>query len=94
VGSGRILVTGASGKLGQAVVEELVAHDYDVVGADRRLSPVRCRRLSAQITPSALLAGEHVDSRRHIGSNGIRPYWREDLTRMNALATTRDSLAM
>jgi UDP-glucose 4-epimerase len=36
VGSGRILVTGASGKLGQAVVEELVAHDYDVVGADRR----------------------------------------------------------
>jgi nucleoside-diphosphate-sugar epimerase len=41
VGSGRILVTGASGKLGQAVVEELVAHDYDVVGADRRPSPVQ-----------------------------------------------------
>jgi uncharacterized protein YbjT (DUF2867 family) len=36
VRSGCILVTGASGKLGQAVVEELVAHDYDVVGADRR----------------------------------------------------------
>jgi UDP-glucose 4-epimerase len=36
MGSGRILVTGASGKLGQAVIEELVAHDYDVVGADRR----------------------------------------------------------
>jgi nucleoside-diphosphate-sugar epimerase len=36
VGSGRILVTGASGKLGQAVIEELVAHDYEVVGADRR----------------------------------------------------------
>jgi nucleoside-diphosphate-sugar epimerase len=36
---GRILVTGASGKLGQAVVEELVAHDYEVVGADRRPAP-------------------------------------------------------
>jgi len=33
---GRILVTGASGKLGQAVVEELVAHGYEVVGVDRR----------------------------------------------------------
>jgi nucleoside-diphosphate-sugar epimerase len=33
---GRILVTGASGKLGQAVVEELLAHDYEVIGADRR----------------------------------------------------------
>jgi nucleoside-diphosphate-sugar epimerase len=37
---GRILVTGASGKLGQAVVEELVAHGYEVVGADRRPPPV------------------------------------------------------
>jgi nucleoside-diphosphate-sugar epimerase len=37
----RIFVTGASGKLGQAVVEELVAHDYEVVGADRRPPPVR-----------------------------------------------------
>ena len=36
---GRILVTGASGKLGQAVVDELVAHDYEVVGVDRRPSP-------------------------------------------------------
>ena len=36
-----IFVTGASGKLGQAVVEELVAHDYEVVGADRRPPPVR-----------------------------------------------------
>jgi nucleoside-diphosphate-sugar epimerase len=33
---GRILVTGASGKLGQAVIEDLVAHGYEVVGADRR----------------------------------------------------------
>ena len=40
MGSGRILVTGASGKLGQAVVEELVAHDYEVVGADRRPAPL------------------------------------------------------
>ena len=30
---GRILVTGASGKLGQAVIEDLVAHGYEVVGA-------------------------------------------------------------
>jgi nucleoside-diphosphate-sugar epimerase len=41
VGKGRILVTGASGKLGQAVVEELVAHGYEVVGADRRPQPVQ-----------------------------------------------------
>jgi UDP-glucose 4-epimerase len=35
----RILVTGASGKLGQAVVDELVAHGYEVVGVDRRPPP-------------------------------------------------------
>jgi nucleoside-diphosphate-sugar epimerase len=35
VGSGRVLVTGASGKLGQAVVADLLAHGYEVVGADR-----------------------------------------------------------
>jgi nucleoside-diphosphate-sugar epimerase len=38
---GRILVTGASGKLGQAVVDELIAHDYEVVGADRRPPPLK-----------------------------------------------------
>ena len=45
MGSGRILVTGASGKLGQAVVEELVAHDYEVVGADRRPAPLQRRQV-------------------------------------------------
>jgi nucleoside-diphosphate-sugar epimerase len=40
VGSGRVLVTGASGKLGQAVIEDLLAHDYEVVGADRRPPPL------------------------------------------------------
>ena len=45
MGSGRILVTGASGKLGQAVVEELVAHDYEVVGADRRPAPLQRREV-------------------------------------------------
>jgi nucleoside-diphosphate-sugar epimerase len=40
VGSGRVLVTGASGKLGQAVIEELLAHDYEVVAADRRPPPL------------------------------------------------------
>jgi UDP-glucose 4-epimerase len=39
VGSGRVLVTGASGKLGQAVIEELLAHDYEVVGADLASPP-------------------------------------------------------
>ena len=39
---GRILVTGAGGKLGQAVVDDLLAHDYEVVGADRR-SPLQPR---------------------------------------------------
>jgi len=31
----RVLVTGGSGRLGQAVIRELLAHDYDVVAADR-----------------------------------------------------------
>jgi nucleoside-diphosphate-sugar epimerase len=39
VGRGRVLVTGASGKLGQAVVAELLAHEYDVVGADLASPP-------------------------------------------------------
>jgi UDP-glucose 4-epimerase len=41
VGRGRVLVTGASGGLGQAVIAELLAHDYDVVGADRRSPAVK-----------------------------------------------------
>jgi UDP-glucose 4-epimerase len=39
VGRGRVLVTGASGRLGQAVVEELLGHDYEVVGADLASPP-------------------------------------------------------
>ena len=39
MGSGRVLVTGASGRLGQAVIEELLAHDYEVVGADLASPP-------------------------------------------------------
>jgi len=38
---GRVLVTGASGRLGHALVVELVAHDYEVVAADRRPSPLK-----------------------------------------------------
>jgi nucleoside-diphosphate-sugar epimerase len=50
VGSGRVLVTGASGKLGQAVIEELLAHDYEVVGADRKaLPPLRSEIRFAEI---------------------------------------------
>ena len=33
--SGRIAVTGSSGHLGQAVVAELLASGYEVVGVDR-----------------------------------------------------------
>ena len=33
--TGRIAVTGSSGHLGRAVVEDLLAHSYDVVGIDR-----------------------------------------------------------
>ena len=39
MGGGRVFVTGASGKLGQAVVEELLAHEYEVVGADLASPP-------------------------------------------------------
>src|SRR6202521_3136547 len=35
------MVTGASGKLGQAVIEDLLAHGYEVVAADRRQPPVK-----------------------------------------------------
>lgn len=31
----RILVTGGNGKLGGAVIQDLLAHDYDVIAADR-----------------------------------------------------------
>jgi len=34
VGRGRVLVTGAGGRIGRAVIEELLNHEYDVVGAD------------------------------------------------------------
>jgi nucleoside-diphosphate-sugar epimerase len=32
----RVLVTGASGRIGRATVHELIEHGYEVVGADRR----------------------------------------------------------
>jgi nucleoside-diphosphate-sugar epimerase len=35
----RVLVTGGSGKLGRACVRDLVEHGYDVMNADRVLSP-------------------------------------------------------
>jgi UDP-glucose 4-epimerase len=41
VGRGRVLVTGAGGRLGQAVIDDLLAHDYEVVGADRRSAAVK-----------------------------------------------------
>jgi nucleoside-diphosphate-sugar epimerase len=41
VGKGRILVTGATGRLGQVVVEDLVAHEYEVIGVDRRPSSLQ-----------------------------------------------------
>ena len=37
--TGRIAVTGSSGHLGRAVVEDLLAHGYDVVGIDRTAAP-------------------------------------------------------
>jgi len=39
VGRGRVLVTGAGGRIGQAVIEELLSHEYEVVGADLASPP-------------------------------------------------------
>jgi nucleoside-diphosphate-sugar epimerase len=35
----RVLVTGGSGRLGRAVIQELLAHDYDAIAADRVRPP-------------------------------------------------------
>jgi nucleoside-diphosphate-sugar epimerase len=40
----KVVVTGASGKAGRAVVRDLLAHDYDVLGVD--LAPP-----AAELTP-------------------------------------------
>jgi len=47
VGRGRVLVTGAGGRIGQAVIEELLAHEYEVVGADLASPP------GGEMAPSA-----------------------------------------
>ena len=38
------MVTGGSGKLGRAVVADLIAHGYDVVNLDRVPPPTRAAR--------------------------------------------------
>lgn len=50
--SGRVVVTGASGRLGVAVVAELAAHGWEVVAVDRLAPPMRAggRYVQADLT--------------------------------------------
>ncbi|HEY1485298.1 MAG TPA: NAD(P)-dependent oxidoreductase [Micromonosporaceae bacterium] len=75
---GRVVVTGGSGKLGDAVVEDLVAHDWDVVNVD--LAPpatARCPYTRADLTDygqaASVLTGVdgrygHVDALVHLAA--------------------------
>jgi nucleoside-diphosphate-sugar epimerase len=47
----RVLVTGGSGKLGRAVLKDLVANGYDVINADQALHPeATCRTVRLDLT--------------------------------------------
>jgi nucleoside-diphosphate-sugar epimerase len=47
----RVLVTGGSGKLGRAVLKDLVANGYDVINADQALHPLAtCRTVRLDLT--------------------------------------------
>ena len=69
----RIAVTGGSGKLGRAVVEELLAHGYEVVNLDRAAPPEpRCPFVRVDLTDygQAAEALTAVDD-RYRGVDGV-----------------------
>ena len=68
--SERVAVTGSSGHLGRAVVDDLVAHGYEVVGIDRVVAPETshptlrlgraCRRTAGAACSTAATALIHL----------------------------------
>lgn len=69
----RILVTGGSGKLGQAVVQELLAHGHSVVNADQRppaTHSAEARYVQTVLTDVGQVAGAMVgcDGVIHLGA--------------------------
>ena len=47
----RVCVTGANGKLGRGVVEELLAHDHEVVATDVAGAPGHLSELAVPLDP-------------------------------------------
>lgn len=67
----KVVVTGAAGRLGQAVISELLAAGHGVWGIDRvRPEPLRCRFLPVDLTqPASVLdALQGADAVIHLGA--------------------------
>jgi nucleoside-diphosphate-sugar epimerase len=68
--TGRVVVTGAAGKLGRAVVTDLLANGWDVLGLDRAPAAVASATvLTVDLTDYAQVleaVGGHVDERRGV----------------------------
>jgi nucleoside-diphosphate-sugar epimerase len=91
VSAKRVAVTGSAGKAGRAVVHELVAHGYEVLGIDLVRDPAEpCEQLVADVTDygqtvDALTAAAAVIHLAAIPAPGLRP---AELTfRVNTLST-------
>ena len=89
----RVLVTGGSGRLGQAVAADLLANGYDVVSIDRRLPPTRersIRHVAGELDDVGQVAGALAgcDGVIHLGAIP-HPYGTADevVFRNNSLAT-------
>jgi nucleoside-diphosphate-sugar epimerase len=63
--STRVVVTGAAGKAGRAVVGDLVAHGYEVLGVDRA---VPARRLGPFLQADLTDLGQAVEALRGAGA--------------------------
>jgi nucleoside-diphosphate-sugar epimerase len=89
----RVLVTGGSGRLGQAVTADLLANGYEVVSIDRRLPPDRersIRHIAGELDDVGQVAGALAgcDGVIHLGAIP-HPYGHADevVFRNNSLAT-------
>lgn len=86
----RILVTGAAGLLGRAVVTELLAHGYTVRGLDRVVGAARIEWVVADVTDTVAVeqAMQDVDAVAHVAA--IPNIWSGDastIIRVNVLGT-------
>src|SRR5689334_14621180 len=86
----RILVTGASGLLGRFVVDEMLAHGYEVRGFDRRAGTAAIDWHVADITDTAAVthAVRDMDAVLHIAA--VPNIWSGDgqaIMRVNVLGS-------